>query len=136
MTETQIHSKNFGGSKTLWFASKIFFALILFVLFGLSNSVWAYELDKKALEQESMIDFPKQGAFTPLSYGQPEREGYFLGIKMKFKVFTVFSTPKDKLKSELMINNYFGGSEPSNKFPMKIEAPTNAKAAKLIEIRF
>ena len=52
MTETQIHSKFFGGNKPLWFASKMFFALTLFVLLGLSNSVWAYELDKKALEQE------------------------------------------------------------------------------------
>ena len=136
MTRTQIHSKIFGGNKTLWFASKIFFSLILFVLLGLSNSVWAYELDRKALKQERIIDFPNQEAFTSLPYGQSEREVYFLGIKMKFKVFTVFSTPKDKLKSELLINRYFGGNERSNEFPMKIEAPADAKTAKLIEIRF
>ena len=136
MNKIKIHSKNFGRKRTPGLASKIFFALTLLVLPGLSNSVWAYELDRKALKKESLIDFPNQAAFTPLSYGQSEREGYFLGIKMKFEVFTIWSTPKDKLKSELLINRYFGGNERSNEFPMKIEAPADAKTAKLIEIRF
>ena len=136
MNKIKIHSKNFGGKRTPRLASKIFFALTLFVVLGLSNSVWAYELDRKALKEESIMDFPKQDAFTPLSYSQSQREGYFLGIKMKFEVFTIWSTPKDKLKSELMINKYFGGKERSDEFPMKIEGPADAKAAKLIEIRF
>ena len=136
MNNIQIHSKNFEGNKTLLWASKIFFALTLFILLGLPNTVRAYEWDRKALEEAGNMDFPKQGAPTPLSYSQFQKKGYIFGIKMNFEVNTIWPAPKNKLKSEQLINNYFNDNELLNEFPLALEVPVGGKAAKLLEIRF
>jgi len=136
MNKIQIQSKNFKGNKTLLWASKIFFALTLFVLFGLPNTVRAYEWDRKALEEAGNMDFPKQGASPPLSYSRFQKKGYFFGIKMNFEVNTIWPAPKNKLKSQQLINNYFSDHELLNEFPLELEIPIGGKAAKLLEIRF
>lgn len=136
MNRIQIHSKKFKGNKTLLWASKIFFASTLFILLGLPNTVRAYEWDRKALEEAGNMDFPKQGAHTPLSYSRFQKKGYFFGIKMNFEVNTIWPAPKNKLKSEQLINNYFSDQELLNEFPLELEIPIGGKAAKLLEIRF
>ena len=136
MNKNQIHSKNFRGNRVLLLASKIFFALTLFVLFGLPNTVRAYEWDRKALEEAGNMDFPKQGASTPLSYSQFQKKGYIFGIKMNFEVNTIWPAPKNKLKSEKLINRYFSEYELLNEFPLDEEIPIGATPAKLLEIRF
>ncbi len=136
MNRIQIQSKNFEGNKTLLWASKIFFALTLFVLFGLPNTVRAYEWDKKSLEEAGNRDFPKQGASTPLSYSPFQKKGYIFGIKMNFEVNTIWPAPKNKIKLEQLINNYFSDYELLNEFPLDEEIPIGATPAKLFEIRF
>jgi len=140
MNKNQIHSKNFRGNRVLLLASKIFFALTLFIFFGLSNSVWAYERDRKALEEESLMDFQKPEAFTPFSSDQLRKKGYIFGIKTNFEVNTIWSKPKNKLNSDQLINKYFGENELTNEFrnefPLNFEDPIGAKPAKLFEIRF
>ena len=136
MNKIQPHLKNFGGRKTLGLASRILAALTLFIFFGLSNSVWAYEQAMKALKEESLMDFPKQAAPAPFSYNQLQRKGYIFGIKMNFEVNTIWSKPKDKLKSEQLISNYFSDSELLNEFPLDEEIPIGAIPVKLFEIRF
>ncbi len=140
MNKNQIHSKNFRGYRTLTLASKIFLALTFFILFSLTNSVWAYEQDRRALKEESLMDFPKQEAFTPFSTNQLQRKGYIFGIKTNFEVNTIWSKPKNKLNSDQLINKYFGENELSyeltNEFPLELEVPIGAKPAKLFEIRF
>ena len=136
MNRIQIHSKKFRGNRALLWASIIFFALTLFVLFGLANSARAYEWDRKALEEAGNIDFPKQETSTSFSSYQPKSNSYIFGIKMNFEVNTIWSKPKNKLKSEQLINNYFSENEWSNGFPVELEVPVGAKAAKLFEIRF
>ncbi len=136
MNKNQIHSKIFRGNKTLELFSRILFALTLFILLGLTNSVWAYEQDRKALEEPGNMDLPKQEAFTPFSYNQFQKKGYIFGIKTNFEVNTIWSKPKNKLKSEQLINRYFSEYELLSEFPLDEEIPIGAKAAKLIEIRF
>lgn len=140
MNKNQTHLKIFGGKKPPGLASKIFFALTLFILFSLTNSVWAYERDRKALKEESLMDFPKQEAFTPFSTNPLHRKGYIFGIKTNFEVNTIWSKPKNKLNSGQLINKYFGENELSNEltneFPLELEVPIGATPAKLFEIRF
>lgn len=136
MNKNQIHSKRFRGNRALLWASKIFFTLTLFILFGLPNPVRAYEWDGKALEEAGNMDFPKQEAFTPFSYNQLQKKGYIFGIKTNFEVNTIWPAPKNKLKSEQLINRYFSEYELLNEFPLALEVPVGGKAAKLLEIRF
>ena len=140
MNKNQTHLKNFRGNRVLLLASKIFFALTLFILLGLSNSVWAYEQDRRALKEESLMDFPKQAAAAPFSTNQLQWKGYIFGIKMNFEVNTIWSKPKNKLNSDQLINKYFGENELTNEFrnefPLNFEDPIGAKPAKLFEIRF
>ncbi len=140
MNKNQTHSKNFRGNRVLLLASKMLFALTLFILFSLTNSVWAYEQDSRALKEESLMDFPKQEAFTPFSTNQLQKKGYVFGIKMNFEVNTIWSKPKNKLNSDQLINKYFGENELSyeltNEFPLELEVPIGATPAKLFEIRF
>jgi len=82
------------------------------------------------------MDFPMQEAFTPFSYSQIQRKGYIFGIKMDFEVYTIWSKPKNKLKSEQLINNYLGENDFSKEFPLDQEIPIGATPAKLLEIRF
>ena len=140
MNKNQIHSKIFGGKKTPGLASRILFAFTLFIFFGLSNSAWAYERDRKALEEESLMDFQKPEAFTTFSYNQLQKKGYIFGIKTNFEVNTIWSKPKNKLNSDQLINKYFGENELTNEFRnefhLNFEDPIGAKPAKLFEIRF
>ena len=136
MNKIQIDSKDFGGNRALLLASKIFFALSLFVLFGLANSARAYEWDRKALEEAGNIDFPKQETSTSFSSYQPKSKSYIFGIKMNFEVNTIWSKPKNKLKSEQLINRYFSDNELLNEFPLEPEVSVGGQAAKLLEIRF
>jgi len=140
MNKNQIHSKNFRGYRTLMLASKIFLTLTFFILLGLANSVWAYEQDRRALKEESLMDFPNQEAFTPFSTNQLQRKGYIFSIKTNFEVNTIWSTPKNKPNSDQLINKYFGENELSykltNEFPLELEVPIGATPAKLFEIRF
>ena len=140
MNKNQTHLKISGGKKPPGLVSRILFALTLFIFLGLSNSVWAYEQDRKALGEESLMDFPKQEAFTPFSSSQLQKKGYIFGIKMDFEVYTIWSTPKNKLKSGQPINKYFGENEFlyefRNEFPLDQEIPIGATPAKLFEIRF
>ena len=140
MNKNQTHSKNFRGNRFLLLASKIFFALTLFILFSLTNSVWAYEQDRKTFGEESLMDFPKQAAAAPFSTNPLQRKGYIFGIKTNFEIHTIWSTPKNKLNSDQLINKYFGENEFSyefrNEFPLDLENPVGAKPAKLLEIRF
>ncbi len=136
MNKIQIYSKDFGGNRALLLASKIFFALTLFILLGLSNSsAQAYEWVDKGLKEESLLDFPKQETSTPLS-SQFKKKGYIFGIKVNLEVNTIWSKPKNKLKSEQLINRYFSDNELLNEFPLEPEVSVGGKAAKLLEIRF
>jgi hypothetical protein len=136
MNRIQIHSKNLEGNKSLLWASKIFFALTLFALLGLPNTARAYEWDRKALEEAGNMDFPKQETSTSFSSYQPKSKSYIFGIKMNFEVNTIWSKPKNKLKSEQLINRYFSEYELLNEFPLEPEVSVGGKAAKLLEIRF
>ncbi len=136
MNKNKTHLKKFRGNRVLLLASKIFFVLNLFILFSLTNAVWAYEQDRKALKEENLTDFPKQAAAAPFSYNQLQTKDYIFGIKMNFEVNTIWSKPKDKLKSEQLINNYFSDSELLNEFPLDEEIPIGAIPVKLFEIRF
>ena len=140
MNKIQTHSKNSRDHKTSGLASKIFFSLGLLILFSLPNSGQAYEWDQKALEEAGNMNFPKQEAFAPL--GQLQKKGYVFGLKMNLEVNTIWSTPKKKLNSEQLINNfigeeYFSGmNNISNELPLETEMSLGAKPAKLVEIRF
>jgi len=140
MNKIQIHSKNSREKKNPRLASKIFFSLGLLILFSLPNSAQAYEWDKKALEEAGNLNFPKHEASTPL--GQLQKKGYIFGIKLDFEVNTIFSTPKKKLNSEQLINNFIGedyfssGNHFPNELPLAPEMSIGAKPAKLVEIRF
>jgi len=140
MNKNQIHSKKFRGNRAVLWSSKIFFALTLLILLGLPDSVRAYERDRKALEEESLMDFQKPEAFTPFSSDQLRKKGYIFGIKTNFEVNTIWSKPKNKLNSDQLINKYFGENELRNEFrnefPLNFEDPIGAKPAKLFEIRF
>lgn len=142
MNRIQIHSKKFKDNRTLLLASKIFFSLALLILLSLPNSVRAYEWDGKALEEAGNTNFPKQETFPPFSSNQLQRKGYIFGMKMNFEANTIWSKPKNKIKSERLINNfigeeYFSGENNfSNELPLESEMSIGAKPAKLIEIRF
>ncbi len=132
MAETQIHSKFFGGNKTLGFTSKILFALGVLFFFGLSNSAWAMERDGKALEEKNRIDFSNQEASAPFYYNPSQEKDYIFGNKMNFEIFTFWSTPNDKLKSERLINRFYD----RNEFLVKPETSIDKTTATLLEIRF
>jgi hypothetical protein len=140
MNKIQIHSKSSRENKSSRLASKIFFSLGLLILFSLPNSAEAYEWDKKALEEAGNTDFPKLEASAPL--GQLQKKGYVFGLKMNFEVNTIWSTPKKKLNSEQLINNFIdenyfsSGNHFPNELPLASEMSIGAKPAKLIEIRF
>jgi len=141
MNKNRTYLKIFGGKKTAGLASRILFALTLFILLGLPNSsVWAYEQDRKAFGEESLMDFQKQAAAAPFSTSQLQRKGYIFGIKTNFEVNTIWSKPENTLNSDQLINKYFGENELSNElmneFPLELEVPIGAKPAKLFEIRF
>ena len=140
MNRIQIHSKKFRDNRTLLWASKIFFALALLILLGLPDSVRAYEWVNKGLEEENLLDFPNQEAFTPFSSDQLQKKGYIFGIKMNFEIYTIWSTPKIRLKSGQLINKYFGENEflyeLRNEFHLDLEDPVGTKPSKLVEIRF
>jgi hypothetical protein len=140
MNKIQTHSRSSRENKITGLASKIFFSLALLILFSLPGSAQAYEWDKKALEEASNMDFPKPEEPTP--FGRPQKKGYIFGIKMNFEVNTIWSVPKDNLKSEQLTNNFFGEdyfsgvNNASDELPLEMEMPSGATPAKLIEIRF
>ncbi len=142
MNRIQIHSKKFSDNRAILLTSKILFALTLFIILGLPNSGRAYEWDRKALEEAGNMDFPKQKAFTPFSYNQLQKKGYIFGIKMDFEVNTIWSTSKNKLKSEQLSHKFIGedyfsdGNDFSNELPLASEMSIGAKPAKLLEVRF
>ena len=136
MNKNKTHLKKFRGNRVLLLASKIFFVLNLFILFSLTNAVWAYEQDRKALKEENLTDFPKQAAAAPFSYNQLQTKDFIFGIKMNFEINTIWSKPKNKLKSPQLVNKFFGENDFSMEFPLDEKIPVGATPAKLFEIRF
>ena len=136
MNKNKTHLKKFRGNRVLLLASKIFFVLNLFILFSLTNAVWAYEQDRKALKEENLTDFSKQAAAAPFSYNQLQTKDYIFGIKMNFEINTIWSKPKNKLKSPQLVNKFFGENDFSMEFPLDEKIPVGATPAKLFEIRF
>ena len=122
--------------RVLLLASKIFIVLALLILFSLTNSVWAYEQDRKDMEEERLMDFQKQAATSPFSYYQLQRKVHIFGIKMNFEVNTIWSKPKNKIKSKLLANKFLGENDFSEKSPLNEETPVGTTPAKLFEIRF